>query len=896
MCDWQALVRRNLGPLRTSPEREAAIISELAAQLEQTFQNAQARGLGVEASIAEAEAQFPDWKHLAREINAAASKPAPEPSSGGAWTGFLRDLRFAARQLARALSFTIITAATLCFAIGGCTAVFSVADALTLRGLPYKDPSKLVSIEMRKSGQPEIEPWTSALDFFDLRDRTRTLSSMAAISPIWNMVLTGKGPAQRLECLFVSANFFPALGVDAERGRIFRADEDKRNAAAPVVVISHALWRDRLGGDPTAVGKAITLDGSAFTVVGIMPADFRYLGEPVSGTQSDIDVWLPLSANPMITTMRGVRFLKTIGRLAPGSTLVNAQAELSQLNAELTAQFPATNRGFDITAASLPERIAGRSRLTMILLAATAGFILVMSCANVSSLVLARAMAREREIAARVALGATPWRLVRLLLAESLAIATLGGATGIAAAWLGVRAFIAAAPAAMLHQYAPAIDKRALIVTLILAIFCAVVAALPPALRLAKLDVEPVLRAAGRGLTGSRGRLQGALVIAQVASALILLTGAGLLLRSFIRLLEVDPGFDERNVVTISTMVPASGTAPAQRAAAYEHMRTQLENVPGVAAVGAVSRLPLMGRNLGSWIFVEGRSRLGDPQVDIEYRVATASYFNVMRIPLREGRMFEPADDATPAQSVLINQTAARRFWPGESAVGRRIKLGPNPERQPWINIIGVVGDVHHGGLDIDVLPEVYRPYALNPLNNPILVIRTGMDPASLIQTLTSRVQAVSPDVPAYDVSLMRDLIARSTAQRRFVMGILAGFAISALILAGVGIFGIMSRLVVRRTPELGVRMALGATPDVAAQLIAGQGARLALCGILIGLAGAAIMTHFIRTLLFEVRPLDPAAFVAAVAVLLLSIGLACFVPVWRATRLDPLVALRRED
>jgi predicted permease len=749
---------------------------------------------------------------------------------------------------------------------------------------------------MRKSDQPEIEPWTSALDFFDLRERTRTLSSMAAISPIWNVVLTGKGPARRLECLFVSANFFPMLGASAEHGRVFGADEDKRNAAAPVVVISHTLWRDRLGSDSNAVGKAITLDGSAFTIVGILPADFRYLGEPVSGTESDIDVWFPLSGNPMITTMRGVRFLKTIGRLAPGSTLANAQAELTHLSAELTAQFPATNKGFDISAASLPDRIAGRARLTMILLAATAGFVLLMSCANVSSLVLARAMGREREIAARVALGATPWRLIRLLLAESLLLASLGGAAGMAAAWLGVRAFVAAAPATMLHQYAPAIDTRTLLFSLILALFCAVVAGLPPAARLTKADIEPVLRVGGRGLTGKRGRLQGALVIAQVASALILLTGAGLLVRSFTRLLEVNPGFDGSNVVTISTLVPSSWPAPAQRAAAYERMRLQLENVPGVAAVGAVSRLPLMGRNLGSWVFVEGKSRLGDPQVDIEYRVATASYFNAMRIPLREGRMFEPADDATPAQSVLINQTAARRFWPGESAAGKRIKLGPNPERQPWITIIGVLGDVHHSGLDIDVLPEVYRPYALNPLSNPILVIRTGTDPASLMQTLTSCVQAVSPEVPAYDVHLMRDLIARSTAQRRFVMGILAGFAISALILAGVGIFGIMSRVVARRTPELGVRMALGATPGIAAQLIAGQGARLALAGVVIGLAGSAIMTRFIRTLLFEVRPLDPAAFAAAIIVLVLCIALACFVPVWRATRVDPLVALRRED
>jgi predicted permease len=809
-------------------------------------------------------------------------------------SGFLRDLRFAARQLGRAPSFTVITAASLCFAIGGCTAVFSVADALTLRDLPYQDPAKLVSIEMRKTDQPEIEPWTSALDFFDLRERTRTLSSIAAISPVWNMVLTGKGPARHLECLFVSTSFFPLLGAGAERGRVFGADEDKRPLAR--IVISHALWRGVFGADPNAVGAVMTLDGQAYTVIGIMPADFHYLGEPVAGTISDIDVWLPLAANPMITTMRGVRYLKTIGRLAPGVALPKAQAELTHINAGLITQFPPTNQGFAITVAPLAERIAGRARLTMILLAATAGFILLMACANVASLMVARAMGREREIAARIALGATPWRLVRLMLAESLLIALMGGITGIAAAWLGVRAFVLAAPQAMVHQYAPTIDLRALLFSLSAAVFCAMLAGLPPALRLMRTDIEPALRAAGRGLAGTRNRLQGVLVISQVATALILLTGASLLVRSFIHLLEINPGFDARNAVTISALLPTSGPTPAQRFAAYELIRTRLERVPGVVAVGAVSRLPLLGRNLGSWLFVEGKSHAGDPTIDVEYRVASAGYFSAMRIPLLEGRSFDSSDDAAPAQNILVNQTLARRFWPGESAVGKRVKLGPNPEKQPWITIAGVVGDIRHSGLDIDVLPEVYRPYMVNPLGNPILVIRTAVDPASLVPTLVSEVQATSPDIPAYDVHLMRDLIARSSAQRRFVMGILAGFATAALILAGVGIFGILSRMVARRTPELGVRMALGATPGIAAQLIAGQGARLALAGVGIGLAGSALMARFIRTMLFEITPLDPAAFVAAIGVLAVSIALACGVPVWRATRVDPMTALRRDD
>jgi predicted permease len=459
-----------------------------------------------------------------------------------------------------------------------------------------------------------------------------------------------------------------------------------------------------------------------------------------------------------------------------------------------------------------------------------------------------------------------------------------------------VRGFVIAAPQTMIHNYSPSIDKRALLVSLAAAVFCALFAGLPPALRLARADVEPALRAGGRGLASGRSRLQAVLVISQVATALVLATGAGLLVRSFIRLLDVNPGFDSDHVLTISTQMPGSARTPPQRTAIYQEMRTQLMSVPGVAEVAAVSRLPMLGRNLGSWIFIEGKSRPGDPKIDVEYRVATAGYFSAMGIPLRAGRIFNATDDADPGSAIIVNETAARRFWPGESPVGKHVKLTATPEKEPWRTVIGVVGDLRHVGLDVDVLPEIYRPYSVNPLGAPILVVRTSTDPAALAQTLVSRVQSVNSEVPAYDIHVMRDLVSRSASQRRFVMSILAGFALAALLLAGVGVFGVMSRLVTSRTPELGVRMALGATPGTAAQLIATQGARLAGAGVVAGLVGAAITTRLISALLFEVRPFDPIAFGAAVAVLIACTALACGVPVWRATRVDPLVALRCDD
>jgi predicted permease len=895
MRDWRAYVREHLPALKVRAEREDEIVAELALQLEQAYAEALAGGAQPPEALARAEAQLGDWRALAREIEAAERPvPPPEPDRpAGVFSGAAHDLRYALRFLRRNPVFLTIAALTLAFGIGGNTAVFTMVDALLLRSLPYPQPDRLMALETRKVQQPEIEPWTSPPDFFDIRERSRSFSEVAGIDPVWNMILFGRGEPEQLQCLFVSANFFPMLGLKAELGRTFAAEEDDRARPKSVVLLSHAYWQRRFGGTGDVLGQKLTLDGGVFTVIGVMPEDFRYAGEPLAGTASEISVYLPLAANPLTTGPRGLRCLKVIGRLKPGVSSAQAREEVRSLGAAMAGQYPESNRGFSMDGQPLRAQVAGRFRLTLMLLLGTVGFVLLMACANVANMLLARAAARTREISVRVALGASQFRLLRQLLTEGFALALAGGVLGLALAMLLLRFLSAVGPASLVRTHKIALDGRALLFTAAAVVACTLLAGLPPAWRMARADLAAALREAGRGLTGGHHRLRSALVVVQVAVALVLLVGAGLLIRSFDRLLDINPGFDARNLVTISTQVPTTSRAPEQRKAMYELMRDRLRSVPGVLDVAAASRLPMGGMNLGSALFIEGKSTPGEQGPDVEYRVATPNYFATMGIPLRSGRVFDERDDAAPAGVVIVNQTAARRFWPGEDAVGKRIKLGPSPERQAWITIVGVVGDVRHFGLDIEPRPEIYRPYAQNPLNSPILVIRTGVDPSSMSGAVAAKVRSVHPDVPAYNVYVMQELVDRSTAQRRFVMLLLSGFAVAALLLAAVGIYGTVSQSVAQRTPEIGLRMALGASPGAALGLVFRQGLQLAVAGIAIGSVAAAGLTRVMGNLLFEVRPLDPVAFSAAAGVLAGIAALACYVPARRATRVDPLVALR---
>ena len=898
MPDWREYVRGRLPRLHVPPERESEIVAELALQLDETYSEALAGGASETDALRRAEAQFANWRGLAREIDAAQAHVAAkwEPSHGGMLAGWWRDLRHAGRFLRRNPGFTAVAAITLAFGIGGNTAIFTMVDAVALRSLPYRDAGQLMAIETRKVQQPELEPWTSALDLRDMRARSGAFSAIAGISPVWNVVLTGSEDAQRLTALYVSADFFSLLGVQPALGRAFRPDEDNGAQTSQVVMLSYSYWRRHFGGRASSIGTALALDNASYNVIGVLPAVFRWEGEPLAGTAEDIDVWFPLSANPLAASPRGLRFLKLVGRLKPGVSPERSRHEIRALAAALAERYPATNRGFAFDAQPLRAQVTGRYRVAMFLLLGTAGFVLLMACANVANLLLIRAAARHKEIAVRVALGASRFRLLRQFLMESFCLAAAGGVLGLVVAFGGLRLLIAAAPASLVHAEAVRLDFRALAFACAAVLLCAVAAGLPPAWRFVRADIEAALRESGRSLTAGHHGLRAALVVAQVAAALALLAGAGLLIHSFQRVLDVDPGFQARNLVTISTQLPAAARTPVQRTAMYRLIRDRLMAVPGVMDVAAVSRLPLMGMNLGTWVYIEGKATPGEPGAEVEYRSATPNYFSTMGIPLRAGRVFDERDGANSTSITLINETMARRFWPGGDAVGKRIKLGENAAQAPWITVVGVVGDVRHAGMDAQPFAEIYRPYAVNPLGAPMLVIRTAADARPLVSALTAKVSSVSAEVPAYNVWLIEDLVERSTAQRRFVMWLLSAFALTALLLAAVGVYGAVAQSVNQRTPEIGLRMALGASPGAALMLALRQGARLAWLGIAIGAAAAAGLAHLMRKMLFEVQPLDPAAFAAATLALAAFAAIASYVPARRAARIDPLAALRRDS
>jgi predicted permease len=894
MHDWRRFVRERLGTLRALPEREAEIVAELAQQIEQAYADAIADGATEAEAIRLAGAHLGDWKRLAREIEAAERPSAPVPDyRGSIWSGVWQDFRYALRFLRRSPAFAAIAVTTMAFGIGGNTAVFTMVDALVLRDLPYREPDRLMAIETRRIDQPELEPWTSAADFYDFRERQHSFSAVAAISPVWSVVLTGRGAAEQLDALYVSAEFFPMLGVNAELGRVFAADEDRKGQPKNIVVLSHSYWQRRFGADRAVIGQNLRLDGGTYTVIGVAPPGFRWAGEPLSGTATEIDVWMPMAANPIINTVRSVRFMKVIGQRRRDVTVAQARDEIHRLSASLAAEYSQFDKGYAADGRALREQISGKLRVSMLLLLGAVGFVLLMVCANVANLLLARAAMRHSEMTVRVAVGAGAWRLVRQLLIEGLVLAAIGGVTGIPLAYAGLRGLIAAGPEGLIHADEIRLDPRALLFTASAVLLCAILAGLPPAWRVMRTHAGSSLREFGRGLVAGQHRVRSALVVAQVAAALTLLVGAGLLVHSFQRVLGVRPGFDAHNLVTIATQMPAAAQTPDQRRALYAAIRENLMAAPGVENVGAVSRLPFQGRNLGTWVYVEGRDRHDTPGVEVEYRVATTSYFSTMGIRLLEGRLYDQRDDANPSAVVVINAAMAQRLWPGQSAVGRRVKLTSTPQGAPWITVIGVVNDVRHFGLEADPRPEVYRPYGVNPLGAPILVIRARSDPSSMVRDLSARVRSVQPEIPTYNEFVMETLVARSTVQRRFVMLLLAGFALGAMLLAGLGIYGTVGQMVAQRTPEIGVRMALGASPGEVVRMVLGEGMRLMAAGGAIGLGVSAGLAWTMRAMLFEIGPLDPAAFGAAVATLCAFMVAACWAPARRAARVDPMSALR---
>jgi len=809
----------------------------------------------------------------------------------------VHDLRYAIRTLRRAPAFAAIAILTLALGIGANTALFSVVNGVLLDPLPYPAPNRLVAVFGTTPGVDHSP--ISYPNFLDWQRDTRTLSSLALYhNEDYNF--TGAGEAERVSGYMVSASFFPTLGVRPMLGRAFRREDDVAGAA-PVAVLGGGFWRRRFGASPAVIGSAIDLNGTAYTVIGVMRPDFTFYGR-------DRDVYTPIGQwnDPTFLDRQAVFSSGMVGRLAPGVTLAQATADMQSVARHLAAEYPEADKGVGASLTSLQEDQVGSVQPVLLVLLGAVGFLLLIACANVANLLLARAAGRSRELAIRVALGAGAGDVARQLLAESLLLAAAGGAAGLLVAEWGVHAVLGTLPAALPRTSAIALDARVLAFTVGISLLAGILFGLAPALKASRINLQDVLKEGGRGSSGARHRLQRTFVAAQVSMALVLLVGAGLMMRSLAALWRVDPGFDPGHAVTFSLSLPASyATASADTRARLRAFDAKMLTLPGVDAVSATLGSRPMVHNSTESFWVEGRPKpanLNDMPQALFY-LAEDGFQRAMGVRLERGRFITPQDDERAPTVIVIDSVFAHTYFPNEDPIGRRVHLatfGVEAE------IVGVVDHVRQWGLDADAASAVeaqfYFPFMQLPnkimrlaATGVAVVLRTRGDPAAVMGPVRRAVAQLDPRDVIYNVSTMRDVLANSLAARRFLMVLLGVFAALALVLACVGIYGVVSYLVGQRTNEIGVRMALGAQRADVLRLVVGDGARMALAGAAAGAVAALAVTRLMAHQLFGVTAHDPLTFTAVALLLMLVAIAACYVPARRATNVDPVVALRNE-
>ena len=802
-------------------------------------------------------------------------------ASGLRWLETLgQDLRYGARLLARSPGFTAAAVLTLALGIGANTAIFSVADAVFLRPLPFAEPERLTAIWLDATDSS-----VSKAQYAEVR-AAKSFEDVAAYSA-WGFSLTGAGEPEQLKGARVTTNLFRLLGIRPALGRGFIPEEGTPGRGR-VAVLGHGLWHRRFAADPQIAGKAITLNGEKYTVVGVMPAGFHFPERDFS------DLWLPLTMDPAGEDYN-VGYLLEVGRLAPGVSTARATAEVREIVRRLRKDDPEAEGLAESRVVPLQSELAGDLRPALLVLLAAVGFVLLIACVNVANLLLARASVRQQEIAVRLALGAGRSRLLRQLLTESVLLAGLGCAAGVLFAMVGVgplaEGFLAGAP--RLNEVA--VDGRILLFSIALSLAAGLLFGLVPALRSSAPDLQSGLKEGGRSGGGNpaRQRLRSALVVTEIALALVLVAGAGLLIQSLWRLYRVDPGFRADNVLSFRLSLPSARYAEdPQVRAFYESVLERLAGLPGVLSAGAVHLTPLGGSNWNPSLRVEGRA--GKVLGSVDWRVATPGYFRTVGIPLLAGRAFDGSDRADASGVALVNQTFARRVFPGESPLGRRINTGFEGKDE-WVTIVGVIGDVKHHGLAVPPEPEMYRPFAQNPIGSMTVMLRTSSDPLGVAADARKAVWDLDGDVPVSEVQPLEDVVAKSMAQPRSVTALLAVFAGIALLLGAVGIYGVMAYAVAHRRHEIGIRMALGARRGDVLRLILVQGAVLALLGLLAGLPLTAAATRLLRSLLFGIAPTDPLTLAGVSLLLALVALLASYLPARRAMEVDPVQALRYE-
>ncbi|MEK6410478.1 MAG: ABC transporter permease [Acidobacteriota bacterium] len=800
-----------------------------------------------------------------------------------------QDLRYAFRMLAKSPGFTAVAVIVLALGIGANTAIFSVVNAVLLRSLPFNEPERIVAVD--KIAVKGGFGGTTGREFLDWQEQSESLEQVAAHT-YNNFNLSGGGEPERVPCAQVSATLFPLLGVQPLMGRTFLAEED-RPGHNQVAVVSQGFWRRRFGNDSSLTDQSLMLNGKSYTVVGVMPASFEF--------PRGFDVWLPIALDAK--QERGgeiFTFVDVIGRLKPEITIERTASELAIISSRLPDDGPGHGAEMRIEVVRLHEQLVKNVRLAVLVLLGAVGFVLLIACANVANLMLARAATRQKEMAIRVAVGAGRWRLVRQLLTESVVIAFLGGSIGVLLAMWGIDLLLAAIPPGMAKTFhglnGIGIDKQALAFTLVVSMVTGIVFGIAPAFAASKPDLTDALKEGGRTARFGYGMrsLRGLLVVAELALALVLLVGAGLMIKSFVRLIDVEPGFRAENVLTMRLELPRAKYGDPQRATQFfEQVLARVGTLPAVESAGAISHR-LSEYTLAAFFQVEGSPppREGQDKAII-VGIASPDYFHAMGIPLLNGRFFDERDNRGSTEVVLINESMARRFFADQDPIGKGI--GFDCKTGFCRKIVGVVGNIRQQGLDVELQPEVYVPYLQYSMRSTTLVIHSAADPASLVAAVRSQVQAVDKDQPISDVKTMKRYLSESVAQPRLTMALLGIFAAIALVLAAVGIYGMMTYTVAGRTREIGIRMALGAQRRDVIRLVVGQAAALTVIGTAMGLAGALALTRVMESLLFQVSATDPFTF-AAISVLLAGVALgASFVPARRATKVDPMIALRSE-
>jgi putative ABC transport system permease protein len=897
MRDWTAYVRAHLKLPALTPDREAHIIRELAAQLEDFYREALARGASEPDADAHARAQIRDWDRMARDVAAADrrhARPRAErmaaaiehlpPSQRGVLlmlAHLLNDMRYACRQMAKAPGFTLVAVLTLAFGIGASSAVFSIVNAAMLRPLPFPKHERLVMVYevLPRFGLFAVAP----ANFLDWRAQNTSFEGIAAYATGYE-TLVGADAAERISRATVSWDFFDVLGVQPALGRTFRAEEDLPQRT-DVVVLSHGMWQRRFGGDPQILGRSITFSGVPASVIGIMPPDVVF-------PSRTIEFWRPLGLNPAEGN-RGGHFLATIARLKDGVSLEQANAEMLGIAARLAQQYPDSNRDESIDVSTLRDRIVGSARPMLYILLAAVGLLVLIACANVANLLLVRASVRAKEIAIRAAMGAGRRRIVGQMLAEGIVLGGAGGLLGVLLAYLAV------SPLRMLGQgNIPraadiALDWRVLAFAVAVTVITAILFSLAPAWHAARGGLGAVVKAGSRSSAGAGSlRVRYTLLVLEIALSIVLLVGATLLLRSFARLTGVDPGFRAEQVLTFSVDLPQVAYSERHhRIAFFDRLHERLRGVPGVRAVGMVQTIPIRSDYLLAFA-IQGKPSEPGRAPSANYRAVSPGYFAALTIPLVRGRLFTE-QDVPPRLVAVIDEAFAKQHFDGEDPIGRRIDIGNGNER--FFEIVGVVGSVKYEGLDTIPRPTMYAPFSTEPFATMWMMVKTAGDPTDFAPTARQVLRELDPAIPAAALERLDAVITESVAQRRFAMLLLAAFAFVAVFLAAVGLYGVVAYAVSQRTREIGLRMAIGAQHGDVLRLVLGGGMKLAAAGIGVGLLAALWLARYVSTLLFGVTPFDPVSYSATVAILLTVTALACYVPARRATTVDPLVALRAE-